>query len=284
MIRRATSWLLFGILLVCTAASAQVQPGRFPSSPPQQLRARPLFRAPAAQNSFRNSTAAQPKPAIVRVPAAPQRSGGTAASSQAVSANGSPTTIPNDLVFSNSSFLNLNDLGPFLNATTPGLGFDFPHLAALNRDLGVRAIIDPVTQHELALTEQLLQSAPVTATSAFIPFAGGSYVDTEAYSQQQAPQIIVLQQPPPQTQSAAETPAPLPATAPEQPPLPRVGEFVLVLRSGKQIKAIAFAHQGDSIVYITNDGIRHSFPAADLDNSATEQFNQQRGTPLKLSL
>ncbi len=284
MIRRAGSCLLPAILLAYTAASAQAQAPRFRNSPAPQKQAQPLFRAPAPQNSYRNSTAAHPRPVIVRMPAAPREHGGAAASSQAVSANGSLTTFPNDTVFSNTSFLNLNDLGPFLNTNTPGLGFDFSHLAALNRDLGVRAIIDPVTQHELALTEQLLQSEPVAAPAAFIPFAGSSYVEPEAYPQPQTPQIIVLQQPAQQTRPAAEGAAPLPAAAPEQPPLPPVGEFVLALRSGKQIKAVAFTHQGASIVYITNDGIRHSFPAADLDVSATEQLNQQHGTPLKLSL
>lgn len=225
---------------------------------------------------------------IVRMPAIPpQRHGATAGSSQVVFANGSVTTVPSDFVFSTGSFLNLNDLGPFLNTSTPGLGFDFPHLAALNHDLGVRAIIDPVTQHELALTEQLLQSEPSVATSAFIPFVGSSYIEPEGYAQPQAqtPQIIVLQQPAQQAQAAAEAaPAPSPSAAPEQPPLPPIGEFVLVLRGGKQINAVAFTHEGDSIVYITNDGARHSFPAVDLDSAATEQLNQQHGTPLKLSL
>src|SRR2546426_8304601 len=31
----------------------------------------------------------------------------------------------------------------------PGLGFDFPHQAIMNRDIGVRALIDPVTQGQL---------------------------------------------------------------------------------------------------------------------------------------
>ena len=277
--------LLSGLLISLPGAFAQSQSSHVRVNPPRMRRSQvPAFRAPV-RNSFRSSTAAHPRPIIVRMPAAPaQRRATTSIFSQTASGGDSVTVIPNS-VFPSGAFVDLNNLGPFLNTSTPGLGFDFPHLAALNHDLGVRAIIDPVTQHELAISEQLLNNERGGATSAFIPFfGGGDYSEPVAY-QQQPPQIIVLQQPAQQTQSVEETAPPAASsTGPEEPPLPPVGEFVLVLRSGKQIKAVAFTHQDDAIVYVTADGARNSFRAAELDVAATEQINQQHGTPLKLSL
>jgi hypothetical protein len=277
MIRRASFELLVVIFLVSTAASAQ---SRFNHvrlySPPARMAApRPVFHPTAVRT---------PTPVIVRVP-------GNPASQTIATTTSSHQVAPHGEVFLNGNPFSSNftaaggtslDLGQLLN-NVPGLGFDYSHLAALNHDLGVRAIIDPVTQHELAITEQVLRDEQGVGTSAFVPFYGEGYSEPAVY-QQQPPQIIVLQQPTPQAQpTAEETAAPAP-TAAEQPPLPPVGEFVLVLRSGKQIKAVAFTRQSDSIVYITGDGIRGSFPVADLDTALTEQLNQQHGTPLKLSL
>src|SRR5713226_10218966 len=45
----------------------------------------------------------------------------------------------------------------------PGLGFDFAHLAAINRNLDVRALIDPVTQQRLALSERILRETGATS-------------------------------------------------------------------------------------------------------------------------
>lgn len=277
--------LLSGLLISLPGAFGQSQSSHVGVNPPHMRTVMvPAFRAPVG-NSFRSSTSSRPRPIIVRMPAPPAPHRGTSSVfSQAASGGDSVTFIPNS-VFPSGAFADLNNLGPFLNTNTPGLGFDFPHLAALNHDLGVRAIIDPVTQHELAISEQLLNRERGAATaSAFIPFFGGAdYSEPVAY-QQQPPQIIVLQQPAQQTQPEEETAPPATSAAPEEPPLPPVGEFVLVLRSGKQIKAVAFTHQDDVIVYVTADGARNSFPIAELDVAATEQINQQHGTPLKLSL
>lgn len=171
------------------------------------------------------------------------------------------------------------DLGQILNPV-PGLGFDYSNLAALNHDLEVRAIIDPVTQQELALSERLLQLTPTAPISSSF-FASDPVVMLE----QQPPQVIIVQQPqPPAEQTVAEAPpsAAVP-TAAEQPPLPDVGQFVLVLHDGAQIQAVAFTRQSDRIVYITTDGRRRSIAIGDLDTAATRRLNGERGTPLQLS-
>ncbi|MFI5126651.1 MAG: hypothetical protein ACHQJX_07470 [Candidatus Acidiferrales bacterium] len=170
------------------------------------------------------------------------------------------------------------DLGQLLNPV-PGLGFDYSHLAAINHDLGIRAIIDPITQQELALSERLLQLTPRTPISSSF-FASEPVVMLE----QQPPQVIIVQQPQPAAEQATDGASPsAEPTEMEQPPLPDVGQFVLVLHDGTQIQAVAFTRQNDRIVYITADGRRKSIAIGDLDTAATRRLNDERGTPLQLS-
>lgn len=168
------------------------------------------------------------------------------------------------------------NLGQLLNPV-PGLGFDYSNLAALNHDLGVRAIIDPITQQELALSERLLQLTPTAPISSSF-FASEPVVMLE----QQPPQVIIVQQPPAEQATAEAPPSAAPAAV-EQPPLPDVGQFVLVLHDGTQIQAVAFTRQSERIVYITADGRRKSIAIGDLDTAATRRLNDERGTPLQLS-
>lgn len=62
------------------------------------------------------------------------------------------------------------------------------------------------------------------------------------------------------------------------------GAFMLILRDGNSISAVAFTHSGDKIIYISSDGRRLALPSADLDADATVRVNQERGTPLQLPL
>ncbi|MGB7022253.1 MAG: hypothetical protein WBD73_00500 [Candidatus Acidiferrales bacterium] len=170
------------------------------------------------------------------------------------------------------------NLNQILNPV-PGLGFDYSNLAAINHDLGVRALIDPITQQEVALSERLLQLTPTAPISSSF-FAAEPVVMLE----QQPPQVIIVQQPLPLAEQAtAEArPAAVPAEV-QPPPLPDAGQFVLVLRDGTQIQAVAFTRQNDRIVYITTDGRRRSVAIGDLDTAATRRLNDERGTPLPLS-
>jgi len=168
----------------------------------------------------------------------------------------------------------------------PGFGFNFEHLNAIDSDLGIKAFIDPATQWRLALAERL-NNNHFASTGSYILDGGGAYVvpgdsDASASDQQapapQQPQIIVVQQPMAQQ-------SPPDSTAPQEvasAPLPDEGDFTLVLRNGSQIQAVAFTHVGDKIVYITPEGGRRSIAASALDADATEQTNQENGTPLQL--
>jgi hypothetical protein len=170
-------------------------------------------------------------------------------------------------------------LGQLLNPA-PGLGFDFTHLAAINGDLAERALIDPLTQQELALTEHLPQETP----AAFFPDYGYGAVPVVTSAPAQ-PQIIVLQQPAaPPAARAQVAPAPAPqAAVPPPPPLPPLGNLFLVERDGKVIQATAFTEQGNHVVYITPDGRRKTISISQLDLKATEDRNAERGTILHLT-
>ena len=172
-------------------------------------------------------------------------------------------------------------LGQLLNPV-PGLGFDFTHLAAINSNLSVQAIIDPLTQHELALALRLPQVVP----TAFWGFGGyGGYAESPYVASPSQPQIIVVQQPVPQAApatQAAPTPAPE-AAAPPAPPLPDVGQFLLIQRDGNVIHAVAFTVEGKNVVYITANGLRRTIPLDQIDTRLTEQRNAERGTMLHLT-
>ncbi|MGB6875159.1 MAG: hypothetical protein WBD87_03920 [Candidatus Acidiferrales bacterium] len=260
--------LVAGLLSISVVASGQnrIAAAR-PAWHPTQV---------ASSNAFaRGSTPL--RPIIVRLPAPPVVHRVAASDSQTVSASDG-SIVPNaanSFIFPGATSF---DLGQLLN-NVPGFGFNYTTLAALNQNFAEQAFINPVTQQEIALSERLQNTRGFGG--AFIPFFGG--YSEPVLEQQQQPPVILLQQP----AAAAEEPAgesAAAAPAEEQPPLPDVGEFVLVLHNGNQIKAVAFTRQNDQIIYITKDGVRASFPAADLDATATQQLNQQHGTPLQLSL
>jgi len=196
------------------------------------------------------------------------------------------TTRSSNGFFSNS----LGQVSFFPNLNY-GIGLNGINYVA-TQDIGAEAAIDPATQWRLAIAERVARSTGgAFAGGGYYLFdGGGAYAypypaePSEAESsvpqqqQQQQPQVIVVQQAPAQsTQSSAAAQTP-------EPPLPDAGQFTLVLHNGTQIEAVAFTQMKDRIVYITRDGSRRSLPLSDLDADATVRLNQERGTPLQLSL
>ncbi len=264
--------LAVGLLALPIIASAQTR-----IAPAVRSAWHPMRMAPPAVHA-----AAPTHPIIVRLPVTSTTRQGESSSSAAAANTLGFSIFPNSTFGFIPSTATSFDLSQLLN-NVPGFGFDYTHLAALNGNLGERAFIDPVTQQDIALAEQLSRSTPAFA-GGFIPFWGGyGYSEPVEEEPQQQPQVIVLQQPVPLAGSASAS-SPEAAAAEEQSPLPDVGGFTLVLRDGSKIKAVAFTRQDDQIVYITSDGVRNSFPVSDLDATATQQLNQQHGTPLHLSL
>jgi len=174
-------------------------------------------------------------------------------------------------VVSSSSVVLLNAI-PIETFPTPGLGFDFPHLAAVSR-VKVSDISVLSTAQRLALARRLTPLVPIA-----LPFF------------QAEPQVIIVQQPAPvvvlqpAAAEAVAAPAPpaRPAASAEARPVRDVGEFVLVRRDGKILFAVAFTTAGGQLTYVTPEGIRRSVALADLDVESTARMNEERGTTIRL--
>jgi hypothetical protein len=245
--------------LVCSVAGAQVRN--------------------ATATSFVQRSSGSARPA----PRASAGSTGIAATAQKSSRLGSVIRIsPSGQIAS--------DFDPFANSVSfdgvPGLGFDFPHLAAIS--VGQRNNSSSHFGHN-----------GHHGQGAFVPiFFGGYpyYSDDLGYDQpeQQAvqqpqpqPQIIVIQQPAPAQQGAdsGSDTGNLSASAPATPaaePIPDVGDFILVRRDGRVLFASVYSVVGTQLLYVTPEGIRHTLAIADLDADATQQMNEARGTTVQI--
>lgn len=160
------------------------------------------------------------------------------------------------------------------SAAVPGLGFDYDHLVAVDRT-------------------HLDRFGRFRGTRFITPifFGGGlplyDYYDTDYATDlqpQQQPGMMVSPQYP---ESVAEPPSyqpvdPVTASAADT-PVKDVGEFILVRRDGQVTLAVAFTTANGRLTYVTREGIRRSFPVADLDNEATREMNDANGTTLALS-
>jgi hypothetical protein len=171
-------------------------------------------------------------------------------------------------------------------AGVPGLGFDFPHLAAIGGRLGNGS-------------SSSFNHAGHRDQGFFIPILFGGYpyypyyVDPayeqpsqppdqfpdQSYQQQteQQPglQNTVSEASRDQNYSAAEP-------APEEAPVPDIGNFVLVRRDGRIMFASLFTVVGTQLRYITPEGTRRTLDMSDLDVEATEQMNEARGSTIQL--
>jgi hypothetical protein len=167
----------------------------------------------------------------------------------------------------------------------PPPGFDYSYVAGIDKDLALKAFIDPQTQERLAVAEQVLGATGGFGAPgySYLLGGGGEYVmpaETASNEQPQEPvrpEVIVLQesaQKPAQESAAAEPPQPVQ-------PIPDVGNFTLVLKSGKKIKVMAFTKSHSEIIYITPDGDRHTIAANDVNDEATQQLNQDSGKLLR---
>jgi hypothetical protein len=167
----------------------------------------------------------------------------------------------------------------------PGLGFDFPHLAAISRAPGNNS-------HHFGHNGLRGQESIVPIFFGGYPYysddLGVDQQDQQAVQPAQPqPQIIVIQQPVPAQQSpdsgndsgnvsASQSESEAAASIPD------VGDFILVRRDGRILFASVFSIVGAQLQYVTPEGIRHSLAMADLDSDATQQMNEARGTTVQI--
>ncbi len=162
----------------------------------------------------------------------------------------------------------------------PGLGFDYSDLAAINASLGVRAMIDPVTQYQIALALRLRGATAGASPLFYSPFGATPIVmetPMAAAPADPAPQQPIIVVVPP----AEPAPPSDPPVAEEQ-PLPDPGEFVLVQRDGRLLFAVGFTAEPGHVVYVTKEGLRRSIALDQLDVDATLRMNEERGSSIKL--
>lgn len=170
------------------------------------------------------------------------------------------------------------NMNPFVfNGTdfedVPGLGFDFPHLAAIsgNRHLHGRRFFDGGFPFGfggfLFGPSVIVEEVPVAESQPTV--IEEEVADDASEAQRPARRARAsreVREPQPETASAL-TPGPQPD--PEQ--------FVFVRRDGGLVFAVAYSWDNATLRYVTPEGLRRSMGRDALDLNATQQFNEQRG-------
>jgi len=154
-------------------------------------------------------------------------------------------------------------------SNVPGLGFDYPHLAAINgnRRFHGRGFDGgfPFGFSGFLLETPVIVDGGAAADS---QAAQEDATDDAPIPEQDAPRRSRGSRPP--SESQAES---LPAPA----PVPDVEQYVFVRRDGSLVFAVAYAWENGTLRYVTPDGLRRSIGRDALDLNATQQFNEQRG-------
>jgi hypothetical protein len=253
-------------VLICSAAGAQVHSGAASTTAGSSAAPRPARHAKLAARQTANTAG----------------HGSTAISS--VQQAGAIQIPPSGLVSSEFLFPG-NSSSADSTLGVPGLGFDFPHLAAISAGLGngpSRPLHPNGSYGQGSFAPILFWGYPYYAED-----TGGDQPDQSGAQQAQPQQqIIVIQQPAPQQQDAdsANDAGNAPASDAEAeapPPNPDDGNFILVRRDGRILFASVFSVVGTQLQYVTPEGIRRTLQMADLDAGATEQMNEARGSSVQ---
>jgi hypothetical protein len=148
----------------------------------------------------------------------------------------------------------------------PGLGFDYPHLAAISGNRRLRG----------------------SRFRGGVPFGSGGFlfgpsvIVEEVPAAESQPTVMeeeVADDVPPEAprharaSRAVSEPQPERAAAPQPDP----EQFVFVRRDGGLVFAVAYTWENGTLRYVTPEGLRRSMGRDALDLDATQQFNEQRG-------
>src|SRR5216683_201561 len=178
----------------------------------------------------------------------------------------------------------------------PGLGFDFPHLAAISGHLHFNPAFD---HNRFDMNDGSFAPIFWSENPGSPDFADPSVIQQvqQEFQQQgqQPPQIIVIQQPAPVTHeqltggvpkalsdSAARSNAIPLASSVAPAPIRDVGEFIFVRRDGRILFGSVFFVSEGVLQYVTPEGIRRTVPVNELDTEATRKMNDSLGTTVDL--
>jgi len=164
-----------------------------------------------------------------------------------------------------------NNSNPFgFNGTdfqdVPGLGFDYPHLAAISGNRHLRG--------------SRFRGGDPFGFGGFL--FGPSVIVEEVPAAEPQPTVIeeeVADDAPAEAprharaSRAVSEPQPERAAAPDPDP----EQFVFVRRDGGLVFAVAYTWENGTLRYVTPEGLRRSMGRDALDLDATQQFNEQRG-------
>jgi hypothetical protein len=187
------------------------------------------------------------------------------------------TSSPNRIVALNPRFGNSN----FVSNDVPGLGFDYPHLAAVGPKrgqngrpgFGFRQTVPfgfggyLITSPEIVVENpQAVEEAQETADQGDLD---AEFQAAQAQAYRAGQQSVARQQaePPP-------PPAPEPAVDP--------ASYVFVMRDGTMAFAVAYSWENGTLRYVTPEGQRKSVAVGSLDMDATTQFNESRGLSFRV--
>jgi hypothetical protein len=167
------------------------------------------------------------------------------------------------------------DLDGFDFQDVPGLGFDFPHLAAVSGDRrqpgGHLGAFSSGFGGFLLGSPQVIveevQPAETQAVPAEEDYEGENATLNVSAQRRASTRRSVLPHPTIE-QSAAET-----ASSSDTDP----AEYVFVRRDGGLVFAVAYSWENQTLRYVTRDGMRRIMTLDAIDVPATQQFNEQRG-------
>ena len=152
----------------------------------------------------------------------------------------------------------------------PGLGFDFPHLAAIsgNHRLHGRRFFggDPFGFDGFLLGPSVIVEQ--------VPAAESQPVVVEEEVADDAPEV---QRPPRRARTSRAVSEPQPESTLTSAPEPDPEQYVFVRRDGGLVFAVGYTWENGTLRYVTPEGLRRSMGRDALDLNATQQFNEQRG-------
>ena len=152
----------------------------------------------------------------------------------------------------------------------PGLGFDYPHLAAIS---GNRHRHGSRFDGEFPFGSGGFLFGPSVIVEE-VPAAESQPTVVEDQVADDAPEV---QRPPRRARASREVSDPQPESTVASAPQPDPEQFVFVRRDGGLVFAVAYSWDNGTLRYVTPEGLRRTMGRDALDLNATQQFNEQRG-------